>query len=71
MGVSCRRRVLALWCNEEKSNSWAWVTGAGWRKLDDRKTDACTNLLAMMCRSIVSLLLVMAECRAAAEARMD
>ena len=47
MGVSCRRRILALWCNEQKSNAWVWVTGAGWRKLDDRKTDACTNLLAI------------------------
>lgn len=47
MGVSCRRRVEALWCNEEKSNAWVWLSGAGWRKLDDRNTDACTNLLAV------------------------
>lgn len=47
MGVSCRRRVLALWANEEKSNAWVWLTGAGWRKLDDSKTDACMNMLAV------------------------
>ena len=46
MGVSCKRLILALWCNEEKSNAWIWLTGAGWRKLDDRDADACTNLLA-------------------------
>ncbi len=47
MGVSCRRRILALWSNEEKSNAWVWLTGAGWRKLDDRNSDACTNLLGI------------------------
>lgn len=47
MGVSCRRRILALWCNEQRSNAWVWLTGAGWRKLDDRNDDACTNLLAV------------------------
>lgn len=47
MGVSCRRRILALWSNEERSNAWVWLTGAGWRKLDDRNHDACTNLLAI------------------------
>lgn len=47
MTVSCRRRIQALWCNEEESNAWAWVSGAGWRKLDDRNRDACTNLLAI------------------------
>jgi hypothetical protein len=47
MGVSCRRRILALWANHQKSNAWVWLTGAGWRKLDDRRTDATTNLLAL------------------------
>ncbi len=47
MAVSCRRRVLALWSNEEKANAWVWLTGAGWRKLDNRRPDACTNLLAI------------------------
>ena len=45
MTVSCRRRIQALWCNEEESNAWVWLSGAGWRKLDDRNRDACTNLL--------------------------
>lgn len=47
MSVSCRRRIQALWCNKEKSNAWAWLSDAGWRKLDDRNTDACQNLLAL------------------------
>lgn len=47
MGVSCRRRIQALWSNHEKSNAWIWISGAGWRKLDDRNEDACTNLLAV------------------------
>ena len=47
MAVSCRRRLQALWCNEERSNAWVYVAGAGWRKLDDRADDACTNLLAL------------------------
>jgi hypothetical protein len=47
MAVSCRRRFQALWCNEQRSNAWAYVSGAGWRKLDDRSDDACTNLLAL------------------------
>lgn len=47
MAVSCDRRVLALWVNEERSNAWVYLTGAGWRKLDDRNDDACTNLLAL------------------------
>jgi len=47
MAVSCRRRIHALWCNEEESNAWVWLSDAGWRKLDDRDYDACTNLLAL------------------------
>jgi hypothetical protein len=47
MGVSCKRSILALWSNEQKSNAWVWLTGAGWRKVDDRNDDACTNLLAI------------------------
>jgi hypothetical protein len=45
MAVSCKRRIQALWCNEQESNAWVWLSGAGWRKLDDRNRDACTNLL--------------------------
>ena len=45
MAVSCGRRVQALWCNEEKANAWVWIESAGWRKLDNRNNDACTNLL--------------------------
>jgi hypothetical protein len=47
MAVSCRRRIQALWCNEEESNAWVWLSDAGWRKLDDREYDACTNLLIL------------------------
>lgn len=47
MAVSCRRRILALWSNHQRSNAWAYLSGAGWRKLDDRNHDACTNLLAL------------------------
>ncbi len=47
MAVSCRRRIQALWCNHEHSNAWVWLNNAGWRKLDDRNNDACTNLLAL------------------------
>lgn len=47
MPVSCGRRIDALWCNEEQSNAWVWLRGRGWRKLDDREHDACTNLLAI------------------------
>lgn len=47
MGVSCRRRIQALWCNEQESNAWVWLSDAGWRKLDDRNSNACTNLLAL------------------------
>src|SRR6266849_8738307 len=45
MAVSCKRQIQALWCNEEESNAWVWLSGAGWRKLDDRNRDACTDLL--------------------------
>jgi hypothetical protein len=47
MAVSCGRRIQALWSNEERSNAWVYVRGAGWRKLDDRADDACTDLLAL------------------------
>jgi hypothetical protein len=47
MSVSCGRFIDALWCNEERSNAWVWLRGSGWRKLDDRNDDACTNLLAI------------------------
>jgi hypothetical protein len=47
MGVSCRRRIQALWCNFESANAWVWLSDAGWRKLDDRSQDACQNLLAI------------------------
>ena len=44
MSTSCRRRIQALWCSEHESNAWVWLSGAGWRKLDDSNRDACTNL---------------------------
>jgi hypothetical protein len=47
MPVSCGRYIDALWANEEPSNAWVWLRGSGWRKLDDRSDDACTNLLAL------------------------
>lgn len=47
MGVSCNRRITALWANFESSNAWAWVNDAGWRKLKDDNDDACTNLLVL------------------------
>jgi hypothetical protein len=47
MAVSCGRRIQVLWCNEQRSNAWVWIENAGWRKLDDRHDDACTNLLAI------------------------
>lgn len=47
MSVSCGRYIDALWCNEQESNAWVWLRGSGWRKLDDRNNDACTNLLAI------------------------
>jgi hypothetical protein len=47
MAVSCGRRIQALWSNEQRSNAWVYVRGAGWRKLDDSADDACTNLLAL------------------------
>lgn len=45
MAVSCNRRILALWANEQQSNAWVFLSDAGWRKLDDDNADACTNLL--------------------------
>ena len=45
--VSCKRRIQALWCINEESNSWVWLSDAGWRKLDNRNADACTNLLLL------------------------
>jgi hypothetical protein len=47
LAVSCGRYIDALWSNEERSNAWVWLRGSGWRKLDDRHDDACTNLLAI------------------------
>jgi hypothetical protein len=47
VAVSCNRRVLALWANEQQSNAWAFLSDAGWRKLDDANDDACTNLLVL------------------------
>ena len=47
MSVSCGRYIDALWCNEEESNAWVWLRDSGWRKLDDRNKDACTNLLVI------------------------
>ncbi|SOD42785.1 hypothetical protein SAMN06298226_3153 [Nitrosovibrio sp. Nv4] len=47
MSVSCGRYIDALWSNEEESNAWVWPRNSGWRKLDDRNKDACTNLLAI------------------------
>lgn len=47
MSVSCGRYIDALWCNEQESNAWVWLRNSGWRKLDDRNKDACTNLLAI------------------------
>jgi hypothetical protein len=36
------KKVAALWSNDERSNSWAWIDG-GWRKFNDANDDACTN----------------------------
>lgn len=47
MSVSCGRRIIGLWANEQRSNAWIFLDGTGWRKLDDRNHDACTNLLAI------------------------
>jgi hypothetical protein len=47
MGTSCHRFIQALWCNEQESNAWVWLSDAGWRKLDDSHADACTDLLAI------------------------
>jgi hypothetical protein len=65
MGVSCRRRIQALWCNDQESNAWVWLGDAGWRKLDDRNADACTNLLALaaQAKSQNALVLVHEELR--------
>lgn len=65
MGVSCRRRIQALWCNEQESNAWVWLSDAGWRKLDDRNRDACTNLLAIaaMAKSLNAAVMVREELR--------
>ncbi|MEL6264465.1 MAG: hypothetical protein AAFR52_02285, partial [Pseudomonadota bacterium] len=46
MSVHCGCRIDGLWANNERSNAWVWVRNRGWRKLDDRNDDACTNLLA-------------------------
>lgn len=53
MAVSCGRRIVGLWVNDERSNAWAYVAGAGWRKLDDSSDDACTNLLVLAAQSKV------------------
>lgn len=45
--VSCKRRIQALWSNYEEANAWVWLSDAGWRKLDNREKDACTNLLVL------------------------
>lgn len=47
MAVSCDRRILALWANDERSNAWAYLSGAGWRKLADDHDDATTDLLIL------------------------
>jgi hypothetical protein len=47
VAVSCGRFIDALWCHEQRANAWVWLRGTGWRKLDDRNPDACTNLLAI------------------------
>jgi hypothetical protein len=47
MSVSCGRFIDALWANEQRANAWVWLRGSGWRKLDDRNLDACTDLLAV------------------------
>lgn len=47
MSVVCGARIDALWCNEQKANAWVWLRDKGWRKLDDRNDDACSNLLAV------------------------
>ena len=47
MSVSCGRLIDALWCSEHRANAWVWLRGSGWRKLDDRNPDSCSNLLAI------------------------
>lgn len=55
MPVSCRRKIQALWCNYERSNAWVWLSNAGWRKLDDRNDDTCTDLLAIAAEAKVKI----------------
>jgi hypothetical protein len=45
--IYCGCYIDALWANNERANAWVWVRHRGWRKLDDRSDDACTNLLAI------------------------
>jgi hypothetical protein len=40
------KKVVALWANEQRANSWAWIDGA-WRKFNDANSDACTNLTVL------------------------
>lgn len=47
IAVPCGRYVDALWTNDDRSTRGVWLRGSGWRKLDDRNDDACTNLLAI------------------------
>jgi len=47
MTVACGCHIDALWANNERSNAWVWVRHRGWRKLDDRNDDACTDLLVV------------------------
>lgn len=54
MSVSCGRVIDALWSNDQRSNAWVWLRGSGWRKLDDRHDDTCTNLLAIAAASKAS-----------------
>jgi hypothetical protein len=51
MSVSCGRFIDALWCNEQPANAWVWLRGTGWRKLDNRNADACTDLLAIAAKA--------------------
>ncbi len=36
------KKVIALWANHQRANSWAWIEGA-WRKFHDANPDATTN----------------------------
>ena len=51
MAVLCGRYVDALWANHQRANAWAWLRGSGWRKLDDRNPDACSDLLALAAKA--------------------